>query len=151
MTDYWRFLVKLHQFLLSNAVLLSHRHDLALNFGEIGYGRNSAVVKIGILPELCLGLFLLLLLLIILVLMYPLRLGYLIAGNFLHLRYVRSNGLISGWISSGDVRQDGLPLLGGALANSGNGAAAAASAHQQGLGDALLELLRHSSAPAAMY
>ena len=64
MTNYWRFFVELAQFLLSNAMLLGHRHDLALNVGEIGHGRHLAIVKIGILPKLLLGLFLLLLLLI---------------------------------------------------------------------------------------
>ena len=44
-------------------MLLGHRHDLALNVGEIGHGGDLAIVKIGILPKLLLGLFLLLLLL----------------------------------------------------------------------------------------
>ena len=141
MTDYWRFLVKLHQFLLSNAVLLGHRHDLALNFGEIGYGRNSAVVKLGILPELLLGLFLLLLLLILLVLVYPLRFCNLIAGKLLHLRYVRFDGLISLRISSGDVSQDGLPLFGRCAGQFREWCSGCRLTHQQSLGNALLVLL----------
>ena len=108
-------------------MLLSHRHDLTLNFGEIGNSRHSAVVKFGILPELLLGLFLLLLLLSLLVLVYPLRLGYLIAGNFLHLRYVRLDGLISRGSVLAMCAKMACRCSGGALANSGNGAAAAAS------------------------
>ena len=93
-------------------MLLGHRHDLTLNFAKVGNSRHFAIVILGILPELLLGLFLLLLLLILLVLVYPLRFCNLIAGKLLHLRDVRLDFLKPLRICSADVVQYGWPLLG---------------------------------------